>query len=509
MYALKGDQVVTQYSLKQYKDRRNLKLSGEPSGGKRSRKHALIFVVQKHQSKHVHYDFRLEIEGVLVSWAVPKGPSLNTRYKRLALATENHPMDYATFEGEIHEGNYGAGFVTVWDIGTYKNIKTINGKKISMKECLKKGTLEIELYGKKLRGRFALIRTQTAQKNSWLLIKMKDSYADARKDIVLDMPESVLSSAATKKETEHEDMIVGKHVVRITHPNKIVGKKPRVTKKDLVRYYVHIAPIMLTYLKDRPLTMQRFVEGIDSEGFYQKEASEYFPAYIKRVTVKKEGGLVHHVMVNNAESLVYLANQLVICFHVWLSKKSSLYKPDRIIFDFDPATNNFTLVQAAALRLKKIIERLGLVPYVMTTGSRGLHVVIPIKPKAVFDDVRLFAHDIACYMVKQDPKTLTLEMRKEKRKGKIFIDYLRNGFAATGIAPYSARARPGFPVATPITWAEVAQKGLRSDKWTIVTIRDRLNVKGDIWQDMRMQARPLGVARKKLDALIRRDKGEE
>lgn len=501
-----GDGLMAEKSLTQYKKRRNLADSGEPVSGKRTKKGSPIFVVQQHAASHMHYDFRLEINGVLASWAVPKGPSLNPRIKRLAVPTDDHPMDYATFEGAIPEGNYGAGNVIVWDAGAYENIKEIDGKILPMKECLKRGMIEVVLHGKKLRGAFALIRTHISKEEPWLLVKMKDAYADTRKNPIASQPKSVLSGKAIQdleKENKDPELKIGKYTVNVTHPDRMIASHPAITKQELIDYYQSIAPTMLPYLKDRPLTMQRFVDGIDKEGFYQKEAAEYFPDYIERVKVKKEGGFVHHVVVNNAVSLVYLANQLVVCFHVWLSTIDNLNKPDHMIFDLDPSGKDFSLVRRAALQLKKLLESLGLVPFVMTTGSRGLHVVVPIKPQASFDTVRDFAHDVARIMVNQDPDSLTLEIRKEKRGDKVFIDYLRNSFAATGIAPYSVRARSRAPVATPLAWNEVSKKSLKPDQWTIKTLLKRLARKDDPWKGMHKHAMSIKGARKRLDKIIK------
>ena len=188
-------------NLTTYRKRRDLKRSPEPYGGKKKRSKTPIFVIQKHVSSHLHYDFRIEIDGVLKSWAVPKGPSTNPRIKRLAVPTDDHPLEYARFEGVIPEGAYGAGAVLVWDKGTYKNIKKADGKLISMKECLQLGTIEIFLRGKKLQGAYALIRTKD---NRWLLIKMRDEYADARRNPVSSQPESVLTGRTIRKIAREE-----------------------------------------------------------------------------------------------------------------------------------------------------------------------------------------------------------------------------------------------------------------------------------------------------------------
>ncbi|MEX0849034.1 MAG: DNA polymerase ligase N-terminal domain-containing protein [Candidatus Dependentiae bacterium] len=192
--------------LKTYKAKRDFTSSPEPIGDalakklKKSKKP--IFVIQKHDASHLHYDFRLEIEGVLVSWAIPKGPSPDPRVKRLAIQTEDHPLDYAYFEGIIPEG-YGAGEVMVWDLGTYENIKDI-----SMAKSLKEGRIEVFLEGQKLQGGYALIRTKYGKddsKKNWLFIKMKDDYADARKNPVSTKDYSVLTGRTLKQIKNDKD----------------------------------------------------------------------------------------------------------------------------------------------------------------------------------------------------------------------------------------------------------------------------------------------------------------
>ena len=183
--------------LAEYKKKRNFKKTPEPKPKVSTRKNKQIFVIQQHHASHMHYDFRLEMGGVLKSWAIPKGPSTDPRDKRLAALTENHPLDYATFEGIIPEG-YGAGTVIVWDTGTYENRTEKDGKKVSMAQAFKDGHILIELHGKKLKGQYALIRFKDEERN-WLFIKMKDKYADARRNPVKTEPESVLSSFTIKE----------------------------------------------------------------------------------------------------------------------------------------------------------------------------------------------------------------------------------------------------------------------------------------------------------------------
>ena len=203
-----GFMLIPYDALVIYKNRRNFAISPEPQGNvmtaKRSNKHPL-FVIQKHNASHLHYDFRLEIDGVLKSWAVPKGPSTDPHDKRLAIETEDHPMDYATFEGIIPEGEYGAGSVIVWDIGTFSSIKEKNGELISPAQSYKNGQIEINLDGKKLHGNYALIRTEGDDKK-WLLIKMNDEYADAHGNIVEQQPESALSGKTIEEITSKKKL---------------------------------------------------------------------------------------------------------------------------------------------------------------------------------------------------------------------------------------------------------------------------------------------------------------
>jgi bifunctional non-homologous end joining protein LigD len=195
-----GGNGMAKKDLKKYYQKRDLAKSGEPKGGKASQKKNKIFVIQEHNASHLHFDLRLEINGTLVSWAVPKGPSLNPAEKHLAIQTENHPMDYAKFEGIIPEG-YGAGEVIIWDKGTYKNVRSA-----SMKKSLDEGKIEIELRGKKLKGAFALIKT----KMGWLFFKVKDEYADARTNIIKSKPESIKSGKTIEDlARENDDVIRG------------------------------------------------------------------------------------------------------------------------------------------------------------------------------------------------------------------------------------------------------------------------------------------------------------
>jgi bifunctional non-homologous end joining protein LigD len=273
------------------------------------------------------------------------------------------------------------------------------------------------------------------------------------------------------------------HLIEITNEDRVLFPQSGITKGDLIKYYEKIAPTMLFYMKDRLISMQRFPNGIDQEGFYQKDASEYFPKWIKRVAVnKQDGGRVNYVVCNNAATLIYLANQACITNHIWLSRIDKLKIPDRMIFDLDPSDCSFTQIRNAALIVKKHLEDLDLCAFAMTTGSRGIHVVVPLKRKYSFDIVRQFAKNIAVMLVDKYPEKFTIEMHKQKRGKRIFIDFLRNAFGQTGVAPYSVRARENAPVATPLFWQEVSNPKLTPTKYTIKNIFKRLDEVGDPWE---------------------------
>lgn len=294
---------------------------------------------------------------------------------------------------------------------------------------------------------------------------------------------------------------IGSHVVAITHPDKIVFPKDNISKLELITYYARIAPRMLPFMKNHLISMHRFVENIHMQGFYQKDAGSYFPSWIKRINVAKENGdMVHYVLCNNAATLLYLANQLCITPHLWLSKAPKISYPDRMIFDFDPAGKApLSLVRWAVVHMKELLDQLKLPAFVMTTGSRGYHVVVPLKQVHTFDEVRAFAHGCASFLVEQYPDKLTLEMRKNKRGDKIFIDCLRNAFGATGVAPYAVRAKDGAPIAMPISWKDVS--AIKPQHFKIKNVFRLLAKRKDPWQGFERKAVSLKSFVKKLEKL--------
>jgi bifunctional non-homologous end joining protein LigD len=286
--------------------------------------------------------------------------------------------------------------------------------------------------------------------------------------------------------------------VKITRPEKILFPEDGITKGDLIRYYERIAPSMLPYLEGRPVSMQRFPDGIDGPVFFQKAASPYFPSWIRKVTMKKTGGTVRHVVIDDVGTLIYLANQACITPHVWLSRYDKPRQPDQMIFDLDPSTEELSDVIEAARAFKAVLDDLELPAYVKATGSRGLHITVPLKPKEDFDEVRAFARELASIVIGRNPDRYTMEQYKNKRGGRVFIDTNRNGYAQTAVPAYAVRPRRGAPVAVPIAWDELRRKSFRPDGVTIQTVFERLESIPDPWKDFRRRATSLDNARKKL-----------
>lgn len=298
-----------------------------------------------------------------------------------------------------------------------------------------------------------------------------------------------------------EKVRVGRRVIELTHPDKVYFPgRPPITKRELVAYYVAVAPTMLPYTRGRPVTLQRFPDGIAGGGFFQKEISDWFPEWVPRATVEKEGGTTTYVLCDDAATLAYLASQGSITPHVWLSRVDKPYHPDRLIFDLDPPAG-FEQARTAARLVRELLTRLGLVSFVMTTGSRGLHVLVPLDRSADFDAVRAFARSAAALLADWNPDTLTVEARIAKRGTRLFLDTTRNAYAQTGVAPYGVRARPGAPVATPLRWEELDDRALGSQTYSIRNLQARLEREGDPWRGITRRRQGLGRATRRLAAL--------
>jgi bifunctional non-homologous end joining protein LigD len=302
-----------------------------------------------------------------------------------------------------------------------------------------------------------------------------------------------------------DDITAGGITVRLSNAGKVLFPDDGITKGDLARYYADAAGRMLPWLRDRPITMMRYPDGIMGPRIVQKNVPAYFPDWIRRVQVPKEGGVVEHAICDKPATLVYLANQACIEIHAFTSRIDKLDAPDQLVFDFDPPDDgHFGQVRQAALWARELLDQeLGLTSYVRTTGGRGLHVHVALDRRTGFDAVREFTRHVADVLAGRHPDVITTEQRKDKRGDRIYADLMRNAYAQTVVASYAVRARPGAHVATPLNWAEVEDAGLEPGNFTISTVRARLDAADDPWAGFTGSRHGLGQASTRLAKLAR------
>jgi bifunctional non-homologous end joining protein LigD len=453
-------------SLQRYQEMRDFSITPEPKGLRARSSGELRYYIQRHDATRLHYDFRLELDGVLKSWAVPRGPSLDPRVKRLAVEVEDHPLEYGEFEGTIPEQQYGAGDVLLWDKGRW------TPEDDDAAAALKKGRLHFRLDGEKLRGRWVLTRTfsnETQKKPAWLLIKRDDDEARHGEDeIVEQLPESVKRAPAAEKRPrkprrakEAASEVMG---IRITHPERPVWQDERITKLDLARYYEAVGQSFLPHVKNRLLTIVRCPDGAGGKCFYQRH-------------LKGKRG---YFSFSSLEQVIGAVQIGAIEFHTWGATVDDAARPDRFTLDLDPGPGVAwkRLVEAARLA-KTLLDRLGLASFLKTTGGKGLHIVVPVEPELGWDDVKGFTKAIADFLVRAHPGLFVANMAKSRRRGKVFVDYLRNGETASAVAAFSVRARPGATVSMPLAWRELRSADLRN-RFTVKTAPKR---KDDPWKD--------------------------
>jgi bifunctional non-homologous end joining protein LigD len=275
------------------------------------------------------------------------------------------------------------------------------------------------------------------------------------------------------------------HKIELSNPNKVIFPDEKLTKKDLVEYYRKISGYILPFLEDRPMMLHRYPNGINGKDFYQKEEPAYFPDWIDTIKVKvkkEEQETQEFVNCNSEATLLYCANQASITPHAWLSKKDKIRNPDKLIYDLDPPKDKFELAKECAKDFREIFNELHLNAYLMTTGSKGLHIVLPLDRVWDFEKVRDYAKKMARILADSKPGKYTLETRKNKRKGRLFLDYLRNSHGQTAVVPYALRARKGAPVATPIGWDELSRVD-DSKKYNAANIFRRLGRIEDPWKN--------------------------
>lgn len=458
--------------LTTYNKKRDFNKTNEPKGTKKKSKKRLRFVVQHHLARKDHYDLRLEWNGVLKSWAVPKGPSYKTKDKRLAIMVEEHPLEYRNFEGTIPQGQYGGGTVMIFDEGYYEPVNDI-------KKGLKEGSIKFELKGKRLKGLWTLVYFK---EDNWLLIKEKDKFVDY-KDI--NSFKTSIKTGRTMEEIENgiikrkntKDSVEG---IKISNPEKQIYNKPKITKMDVVKYYQKVSRRMMPYLENRLISVVRCPDGIDGEQFFKKHLEDdrigISKVKLKNKTSKKED----YYYINDITGLINEAQMNSIEFHIWGSQVKTIEKPDIIVFDLDPDEKlSLKKLRDGVRDLKRLLDELNLKSYLKTSGGKGYHIVVPIN-NVNWKETRKIAKDIATLMETKWPDKYTSNIRKEKRKGKIFIDWVRNTRGATSIVPYSLRARKNATVSMPIAWKDLDK--IKPNEITMKKAIERLKL-SDPWKD--------------------------
>ncbi len=284
----------------------------------------------------------------------------------------------------------------------------------------------------------------------------------------------------------------------ISHPDKLLFPDDGITKGELASYYETVAPFLLPHICGRPITMERYHRGIGAPGFFQKDVSKGFPDWLERAEVPKKGGTVHHPLICDARSLLWMVNQNCITPHVWISRAPDLYQPDVCVFDLDPSKDQPDVLRAVALALRELLHELGLKSWVKTSGSKGFHILVALDRKAGYGDVAAFAHRVGRLLVSRNPERLTQEFHKADRGGRILVDTGRNGYSATFAAAYAVRAKPGAPISAPCTWDEVEHGEVGPQTFSLRTMAQRIADVGDVWEGMLVQPQSLRGAMEKL-----------
>lgn len=515
--------------LETYQKMRDFRRTPEPKGSV-SKTNRRRFVVQEHHASKLHFDFRLEVGGVLKSWSIPRGPSLDPAEKRLAVETEDHPVEYLKFEGLIPEGEYGAGEHMRWDGGTYETL----GEGTTA-EQLGAGRLDFALKGEKLRGAFTLVKMKRRE-GEWLLFKRSDEFAEEGWELRLRKPvggvETIAGKAkgraqkagggggradakggagaaghvrkfdtskaakggkvvpvarALKAKALEDDLSVkvGREVVPLTHLGRDYWPEDGYTKGDLVRYYYEIASQILPYLKDRPLIMKRYPSGIRGPFFHQHDVNEA-PAFVRTVPLEVEDGGGHevdYVVGDNLATLLYMANLGAIERHPFHSRVADLEHPDWFVFDLDPAEGvEFTTICDVALTTRDVLARLGLDSYPKTSGSRGIHIYVPVEPAYDYGRIAELAEQVATVVAREQAEVATVERSKRKRGERmIYVDHMQNARGKSVVAPYSVRPKPGATVSAPLEWKEVERKKLKTSDFHIGNMLRRVESRGDLF----------------------------
>jgi bifunctional non-homologous end joining protein LigD len=499
--------------LKRYRQKRDFDVTSEPAGesagGAAPAKDGHRFVVQRHRASRLHYDFRLEAGGVLLSWAVPKGPTLDPDVKRMAVHVEDHPLEYFDFEGVIPSGEYGGGDVIVWDWGTW----SITGD-VDPIEATEAGDLHFDLKGEKLCGHFALVRRgDRGAKEQWLLIKKRDECAvegwdpeeyprsvktGRTNDEVKAAPAATWSSSSIWAPPSDDELaaldalktkgtwLFGGHELHLTNLDKVLfpskGRVKGISKRDLIRYHATIAPAMLPYLVNRPVNMHRFPDGIHKPGFWHKAAPQHAPDWLQRWhnADADPGETQEYLVLDSPAALAWAANYGAIELHPWTSTTEHPHQPTWAMIDIDPGeSSTFDDVLVLAQLHRTALDHVGVQAMPKVTGKRGIQIWVPVADGMTFDDTRAWVERLSRLIAASVPDMVSWEWEVAKRGGRVRLDYTQNAINKTLIAPFSTRPVVGAPVSVPITWDELDDPDLQPDRWNIRNIAERLATAGD------------------------------
>ena len=492
------------------------------------------FVVQRHRARRRHYDLRFEIDGVLVSWAVPNGPTLDPAVRRLAVHVEDHPIEYLDFEGVIPRGEYGGGDVIVWDAGTWQPHGTDDPA-----AAVAAGELHADVCGSKLRGRLVLVRRGRGDENSdqWLLLHKDDEYA-VRGWNPEDYPKSVLSGRTNEQvRADPERMwrsdlpaaeasialrppviagpgdqelaaldelgaagsweVFGRRL-RLTNLDKeLFGGRdgePPVTKRELISYTARIAPVVLPYLAGRPLNMHRFPGGAAEPGFWQKQLPAHAPDWIPRWDDPdaERGKTTTYLVADEPAALVWAVNFGAVEWHPWTSRTGSRDSPTYALIDIDPGeVTPWDDVLVLARLHRTALEHLGVRAAAKLTGRRGIHIWIPVTDGLSFHDTRTWTAQLSKAIGAVVPELVSWKWDRSDRGGRARLDYTQNVHHKTLVAPYSPRAAAGAPVSAPISWDELDDPSLRPDGFTIRSEPARMVEHGDLFRTVLDRSQPL------------------
>jgi bifunctional non-homologous end joining protein LigD len=493
--------------LEEYREKRDFDKTREPEGAEPGADGRRRFMIHEHHASILHFDFRMEIGGVAKSWSIPRGPSMNPKDRRLAVQVEDHPVEYMKFEGEIPEGQYGAGLSLIWDSGTFEP----DGDPARAWE---QGSLEFTLRGDKLKGGFVLFKMKGRErqgKPQWLLVKKKDKFADEGWELVRRDPRGAISKRRAARDHERRvtktkasagkaisvaaflrkrelegdlALRVGGKALEVTSLDKVYWPEEGHTKGDLLRYYLQVGKYIVPYLKDRPSILKRYPNGISGQMFFQHNV-ESAPDVLRTERLESETGrMLNYGVYTDLASLIYLVNIGTIEQHPWHSRTSDLDRPDYVVFDLDPHGAPFANVLQVALAMRDVLKGLKLTGYPKTSGSSGVHVYVPVRRRYDYEEVADFSEQVSMRVAERLPKIATVERKiAERKKDQIYVDWQQNARGKSAASVYTVRAKPGATVSTPVTWQEIS-RGFEIGDFTIETVPPRLKKKGDLWKDM-------------------------